>query len=201
MKLKYYLRGLGFGILISTIALSLTYGKTTKVRELTDEEIIERAKDLGMEEKSGVTIDRDAINESMKEDDSPNTSKEDGEMKDAPAKEAEQDSKEPEKKEEKTTDDQKSDLSEKKDSGDNTTNKKSKKKKVKTEKKQITVKPGMTAKQVARLLEREGIITDADQFDLYLLENGLTEKILSQKIEVETSYDFAKLADILINEQ
>lgn len=46
MKLKYYLRGLGIGILITTIILSIAHsGYET---ELTDEEIIQRAKELGM---------------------------------------------------------------------------------------------------------------------------------------------------------
>ncbi len=47
MKLKYYLRGLGTGILVSTIILMISFqGRTT---ELSDDEIIARAKSLGME--------------------------------------------------------------------------------------------------------------------------------------------------------
>ena len=46
MKLKYYLRGLGIGIIITTIVLMIAYsGRNT---ELTDEEIVARAKNLGM---------------------------------------------------------------------------------------------------------------------------------------------------------
>lgn len=46
MKLKYYLRGLGIGIIITTIVLMIAYsGYKT---ELTDEEIIKRAEALGM---------------------------------------------------------------------------------------------------------------------------------------------------------
>lgn len=46
MKLKYYLRGLGIGIIITTIVLMIAYsGYRT---ELTDEEIIARAETLGM---------------------------------------------------------------------------------------------------------------------------------------------------------
>lgn len=44
MKLKYYIRGLGIGILITTIVLSVG-GKKEK---LTDKEIIARARELGM---------------------------------------------------------------------------------------------------------------------------------------------------------
>ena len=46
MKLKYYLRGLGIGIIITTIIMMIAYSGYTK--ELTDEEIIARAEALGM---------------------------------------------------------------------------------------------------------------------------------------------------------
>lgn len=44
MKLKYYMRGLGIGILITT----LIFAAAGKKEKLTDEEIMARAKDLGM---------------------------------------------------------------------------------------------------------------------------------------------------------
>lgn len=49
MKLKYYLRGLGIGILITTVILSLAgIGR----KNMTDEEIVKRAKELGMVEST-----------------------------------------------------------------------------------------------------------------------------------------------------
>ena len=47
MKLKYYLRGLGIGIAVTALVLMLAGGGN---ESLTDEEIIERAKELGMVE-------------------------------------------------------------------------------------------------------------------------------------------------------
>ena len=66
MKFKYYLRGLGIGIIITTIVLMIAYsGYRT---ELTDEEIIARAETLGMVMKeeplfsnSESTIDSEVI--------------------------------------------------------------------------------------------------------------------------------------------
>lgn len=46
MKLKYYLRGLGIGIIATTIVL--TVSNITGGKNLSDEEIIERAEELGM---------------------------------------------------------------------------------------------------------------------------------------------------------
>ena len=49
MKLKYYLRGLGIGILVTTVILSLAgVGR----KNMTDEEVVKRAKELGMAEST-----------------------------------------------------------------------------------------------------------------------------------------------------
>ncbi len=50
MKLKYYMRGLGIGIVLTTLILTISNPK----EKLTDTEIIKRAKELGMVEKQEV---------------------------------------------------------------------------------------------------------------------------------------------------
>ena len=45
MKLKYYLRGLGIGIAITTLILMISYNINGR---MSDSEIIRRAKELGM---------------------------------------------------------------------------------------------------------------------------------------------------------
>ncbi|HBA68256.1 MAG TPA: hypothetical protein DCZ40_02735 [Lachnospiraceae bacterium] len=50
MNLKYYLRGLGLGIVMTAVIMGIT--APDKERNLTDEEIVEKAKDLGMIEDS-----------------------------------------------------------------------------------------------------------------------------------------------------
>ena len=48
MKLRYYLRGLGIGILVTAVILSIVF----RNREtMSDAQVVERAKELGMEEK------------------------------------------------------------------------------------------------------------------------------------------------------
>lgn len=57
MKLKYYLRGLGIGIFATVIIL--TIASSGKNKELTDEEIIARAEELGMvmQDRTGSILD------------------------------------------------------------------------------------------------------------------------------------------------
>ena len=47
MKLKYYLRGIGVGVLVTTIILLIAF-TVHKEQPLSDDEIIERAEQLGM---------------------------------------------------------------------------------------------------------------------------------------------------------
>lgn len=50
MKLKYYMRGIGIGVLVTTIILVIAFAFTGN--NMSDEEIIDRAKKLGMVESS-----------------------------------------------------------------------------------------------------------------------------------------------------
>ena len=49
MKLKYYLRGIGIGMLVTALILSISYLNHNK---MTDEEVKKRAKELGMVEST-----------------------------------------------------------------------------------------------------------------------------------------------------
>lgn len=52
MEKKYYFRGLGLGIIVTAIIMGIALPHGTKTREMTDEEVIARAKELGMIEDS-----------------------------------------------------------------------------------------------------------------------------------------------------
>ena len=47
MKLKYYLRGIGIGVIMTTLILMIAFA-VHKEQPLTDDEIRERAAELGM---------------------------------------------------------------------------------------------------------------------------------------------------------
>ncbi len=57
MKLKYYLRGLGIGIIVTAIIMGISIGSH---KELTDEEIIKYAEDLGMVKENEVLLPSNA---------------------------------------------------------------------------------------------------------------------------------------------
>lgn len=71
MKLKYYLRGIGIGVIVTTIILMIALGRDTEV--LTDAQIKQRAAELGMveggllKEKDKTTVTEGAIEPSTGE--------------------------------------------------------------------------------------------------------------------------------------
>ena len=70
MRLKHYLRGLGLGIIVTTLIISA--GKRGSAAELTDEEIKVKARALGMVEEDELLLSqaKDLADEAAKNDDS-----------------------------------------------------------------------------------------------------------------------------------
>ena len=226
MKLKYYLRGLGIGIVLSTLILSFSINKESKV-DLTEEEIISRAEALGMEMKSpGVKVDYDAINQSITE---PNKEKEEEPDDKVSNQNIEDDVQESSNlsdsasekngevvsnEENETSESTQNDVSNQSDEKTNSDNEELNQAKEENSEsdsnvseegiiieepitKVITVRPGMTAQEVSQILEDQGIISSAKAFNLYLIEYKMTEKILSQKLEIAVNTSFEDIAKML----
>lgn len=77
MRFKYYLRGIGIGVTLATLLLTISFyfGQDTLNKEkLTDEEIIEKATALGMvmpeEESEEVTVEDEEVAKSALDSDS-----------------------------------------------------------------------------------------------------------------------------------
>lgn len=62
MKLKYYLRGLGTGIAVATLIIAISAGRNGG-SDMTDEEILARAKELGL-------VERTVLSDMVKDDES-----------------------------------------------------------------------------------------------------------------------------------
>ena len=60
MKLAYFLRGLGVGMVFVTVvmAVSMKENKTIVQKEMTKEQIIQKAKEYGMTEGIGMKVDQ-----------------------------------------------------------------------------------------------------------------------------------------------
>ncbi|SOC12660.1 endolytic transglycosylase MltG [Pseudobutyrivibrio ruminis] len=71
MRLKYYMRGIGIGVIFATLVLSISFyfGRTDfSSKEMTDEEIIEEATELGMVMPEDEASEEETKDETSEED-------------------------------------------------------------------------------------------------------------------------------------
>ncbi len=168
MKLKYYLRGMGIGIIVTTVILMIVFA-LHKNETLTDDQIRERAAALGM-------VMPDALDDSEKLSD-PVENAGNGTALDEEAAASDQkdaaDVQTPEAKPQNNGKDTsqnvgKSDQTDQTDQAD-----KSDKNNVETiEQVELSIVGGEYSDDVCKKLKRAGVIDDADDFNKYLSEGG-----------------------------
>lgn len=195
MKIKYFLRGLGIGILITTLLL---YAGSTKSDSgtLTEEQIMERARELGMmteEEAKDYRLDQslDNLKESITEDE-----KQKEIASHSPSPEADQVPKGEETSEKSEEISASPDSSEKKEKGSKS---KENQKEDNQEKKYITVsiKAGLISNSVAKSLEEQGAIDSAQNFTDYVIEKKLTTSIIAGNYKIPVGASYAEIIEII----
>lgn len=216
MRLNYFLRGLGVGVVVTTLILTISHNAN---RKMSDNEIIERAGELGMtfvtpseaaskeDETSAVESSEEettSVIGTSKEETSQNSSKGNG-TEDVLTTSSEKESetsttagetesqketttqKETESQKETTT--QKETVSQEETSQESTTDKKGE---VVTY--TLTVARGMSSNEVCKVLYDNGIIDNAVDFDNYLVSRGYAEKIRVGIFEVRSDMSYDELA-------
>ena len=192
MKLKYYLRGVGTGILFATIILLISYSY-----KLSDGQIKKRAAQLGMvmqtEEQSSNVVDNKETS-SKPEKEEPSSDKEQpteeptGEEPTTEEPTTEEPTTEEPTTEEPTTNKTENQTSSEETTTDNNT--------------QITcVIKGTNqtgSHHVAISLKRAGIIDDANDFNNYLINNGYAYKIQNGTFTFTKGMTYEEMAKYLI---
>jgi len=170
MKLRYYMRGLGIGVLVTAILMSVTLnGKTEK---LSDEEIIARAEELGMVMEYDDVVLADTVSENQTEE--PEEKPETVTAEEPEEKPETVTAEEPEEKpetvvaEEDEVSEEESDI----------TSEEAQIEEIETDQTvEITVQGGDGSQTVARKLAQAGLIDDAQAYDKYLCSNGYDKRI------------------------
>ena len=162
MKLRYYMRGLGIGMLITALIL-ISSGRTSG--QLSDEQIKARAAELGM-----VMEDKSVLKES---EISPGAALEETEEK---PEEVEPEEVEPE--EVKTEEVEPEEVKPKEVEPEKTEAEKvTLEETVPAETVTITVRSGASSVSVAKQIEDAGLVSSAGDFDRFLCQNGYDKKI------------------------
>ena len=178
MKLKYYLRGLGTGILFATIILFVSYAY-----RMSDKQIKERAKELGMvfpenEVSTDINTTTDTTNE----------------IKDSTSNVTEKNSEDETSTEELTTVETSTEETTTAETTTEETTTKSDKP-VKTY--VLTVTSKTISRDVAKNLEKAGIIDDAEKFNDYLCDNDYASNIQNGKFTVNSNMTYKEIAETI----
>ena len=182
MRWKYYIRGVGAGILLATILLSVSFyfGGGYKNKELTDDEIIARAEELGMVmENTEESTDEEADDAESADGDADSTDEEESTTSEKPEEDMtleefveEAESNPPEEKEDETVSYQ-----------------------------AFTVSSGQSSNVIANNLYKKGLIDDASSFDKYLSQLGVDDRIQSGTFYVQVGCSYDDIVALLVNKE
>lgn len=191
MKLKYYLRGLGIGILVTALVMGVAGGK-----KLTDEEIKARALQLGMVEGSMTNVLSDLQANTDEETKANNAVEESIPVMETA--EATQESETVTENVEVTKESETTKTSENVEStkesvqeAENTTAEND------GELVSITVNGGDSSVTVSNALAAAGLVEDAKEYDSYLCSNGYDKRICVGTYEIEIGSDYETIAKII----
>lgn len=185
MKLKYYLRGLGTGILFATLVLFISY-----TYHNTDAQVKKRAKELGMIETTESASNLED-NTTKAEDSATNgdtKSENDTTTKNTTDESQGTTAVETTKSEQNTTTSQATTVPETTSTINN----------IQTQF-EFSIVSGMNSQQVAGILQSIGAIDSAAGFDQYLVQNGYADRIKVGNFKIQAGASYEDIAILITN--
>lgn len=195
MKLRYQMRGLGIGMIVTALLMGVTAEKVP----LSDAEIRTRAAELGMVESDSLKL-TDVQNTPVPEENHsgdeavPSTGPEEGtKAEEDPDSEAEPTQQLPE------TQGEDTDAGSGETSGEEgtTSGPDEAAGESSTETVTVEVEPGVTSYRICIMLEEEGLVEDAAAFDTYLCDNGYSRKIKFGTYQIPAGASEEEIAKII----
>ena len=165
MKLRYYLRGLGVGILVTAVIMTVALSKK---QPMTDDEVIKRAKELGMIEN---TIIKDVA-----------TPKDDEEVKEDTKEEPQEEVQEEVQEEDPENTENETEVETEGETEETIT---------------VSVVSGDSSWSVAKRMEEVGLVDSAKEFDAFLCGNGYDKRISVGTYEISSNAAWEDMAKII----
>lgn len=177
MKRKYYLRGIGVGILFATLVLMTAY-QIFGSKTMSDEAVIKRAEELGMVPGTSALEQLEKPADTSATENTTNTSATGTDESNAQA-----------------TTEATTEAASTEGTTEGTTEGATQAQTDKTV--TITIVSGMNSWNVATILRDQGVITDALDFDSYLEQQGYSAKIATGEYEIPMDADYEAIAKII----
>lgn len=183
MKRKYFVRGLGVGIVFGALIMFAAYMTSGKNR-MSDEDIIKRAQELGMVKQSEYVLESDVTSEETTTEAPTTTEKATEEVTtEAPTTTEKATTEAPTTTEKATTE---ASTTEKADTSTQTT---------------ITISSGMSSEAIASALANAGLVDDASKFNSFLVANGYDMKLETGSFSLASGMSYEEIAKILTTKQ
>ncbi len=210
MRFKYYLRGIGIGITLATLLLTISFyfGRDSLVsKELSEEEIIKMASELGMvmpdEEKDA---DESKKTDEKKADTEATTNEENVEEKPDVVTDNSDEFKKQDKKIKEITDDQIEEIEEiqeKSESIKKDTNNLDPKGDEETKVTYVpfTIRGGQSSEIISSNLQKAGLIDSSDKFNKYLNKLNVDDKIKAGTFYVKEGSTYDDVIALLVNKE
>ena len=210
MKLKYYLRGLGIGIIVTTIVLTIS--NATGGKSMSDEDVIKRAEALGMvmeEDASGSRLkdqmqDTQEETAATEEDTQEEDTQEDTTAAEADTQDAGQTADDTQTTDDaqatdestdgQTTDGQEADAQTQKETPVEN-------QEADAQSYRLVVNAGAVCRQICDELQDNGVIDNSEELRKYLGDNGYAKQISPGNYEIPYGASFEEIAQILITRQ
>lgn len=191
MKKKYFVRGLGIGIIFGALIMLAAY-LTSGKGSLSDEEVMKRAQELGMVKKSEYVLDSEVTSEET------TTEAVTTEAPVATEKATEAATTEAPGTTEKATEAATTEAAttEKATTEAATTEQTDAKTKA-----TITVSGGMSSETISSLLENAGLVDSASKFNSFLVQNGYDKKLETGSFDISGGMTYEEIARILTTKQ
>ncbi|MCR5785407.1 MAG: hypothetical protein K6G40_07190 [Eubacterium sp.] len=184
MRFKYYLRGIGIGILTATIILMIVINAKGGI--MTDEKVVKRATQLGYvlqsEEESQTVEEKYASGDAEEETAETDTAEDTVSEEDAAEDTSDNESETEDTAEETAAEDTEEDTTVHEESFTVS----------------FTVGNADGSETVSRNLYEAGLIDDADDYNDYLIDNGYERKLRTGTYTIESGLSYEEITDILL---
>lgn len=189
MKKKYFVRGLGIGIIFGALIMLAAY-MTSGKGSISDDEVIKRAQELGMVKQSEYVLESDVTSEETTAEQTTEAATEKVTTEAPPTTEKATEAA--------TTE---AATTEKATTEAATTEAATTEHSDTTTKATIKVSGGMSSETISSLLEDAGLVDSASEFNSFLVQNGYDKKLETGSFDITGGMTYEEIAKILTTKQ
>lgn len=181
MKLKYYLRGLAVGIIVTTVILAIVSGHSGN--NMSDADVIARAKQLGMVMSNSQTIDKNNLfsTENTEDTEDSATTEDNATTENSETTENSQETQETK------------DESQQPETGGTDASAEQ------TQYVELIIAPGEYCRAVSEDLASKGLVSDSESFRKYMFDAKYDELISSGVYQIPVGASYEEIGKILIS--